>query len=423
MMLNKNLKMKDRGVAWLGQIPEGWEVRKVSRIFNKIGSGTTPNTSEKKYYKDGIIKWVNTGDLNDGVLEDCEKTISTIAMKELSSLTIYPANSLVVAMYGATIGKISILNFDSTVNQACCVLTNSDVANNVFIFYWFIANKKNIINLGYGGGQPNISQDIVRSLKIPLPPQKIQNKIVTYLDEKTAQIWKFVDDKKKMIGLLKEQKQAIIHQAITKGINKNAKMKDSGIAWLGQIPEGWKMLKFKFLYKASMGATILAQDLIENGQIPVYSATESDKIFGYVNDSSVILEKDDLVIPARGNSIGNLMIVKEERATSTQTTIYAKKLRDNKNNIDFIFHYCKSLANHLFEYEVTAIPQITVGQVKENPMLIPPIEIQKKIVAHIKKETSQIDTAIKKIEQEIELVEEYKKSLIFHAVTGKITIN
>ncbi len=415
----KLVKMKDSDIAWLGGIPEGWRIKRLKYIA-KIQTGGTPLKSDNENYSTNGIPWIKPDNLDD--LKPLNDSYEKVSEKGLISNPIISKDDILVCCIG-TVGKMGVAGCDLTFNQQINSVQFYEEINKQFGKYLILSSQEEHLRNSQIVVLAILNKTKQSNIKFPLPPIEKQDAIANYLDKKTAQIGKFIDDKKKMIGLLKEQKQAIIHQATTKGIDKNAKMKDSSIAWLGQIPEDWKMLKFKFLYKASMGATILAQDLIKNGKIPVYSATESDKIFGYVNDSSVILEKDDLVIPARGNSIGNLMIVKEERATSTQTTIYAKKLRDNKNNIDFIFHYCKSLANHLFEYEVTAIPQITVGQVKENPMLIPPVEIQKKIVAHIKKETSQIDIAIKKIEQEIELVEEYKKSLIFHAVTGKITIN
>ena len=195
------------------------------------------------------------------------------------------------------------------------------------------------------------------------------------------------------------------------------KYKETGVEWLKEIPVSWSILKFRFLYKSSMGSTILASDLVNSGIIPVYSATESDKIFGYVNKSQVILNKDDLVIPARGNSIGNLMIVKEDVATSTQTTIYAKKLYNNINDVRFVFYYCKSLSNILFEYEVTAIPQITVSQVKNNLIAIPPLFEQKEITKYLDEKTSKIDLLLQKLGRQKELLVEKRSALINKAVT------
>ena len=213
--LNPNVPMKDSKVKWIGEIPEQWSLRKISHSFNTIGSGTTPLTSNGAYYANGTIPWINTGDLNNDYLLDVNKTVSTFAVEDNSALKIYPKYSLVIAMYGATIGKIGITTFDACVNQACCVLAGSDYFTLRYIYYWFIANKKYIIDLGYGGGQPNISQEIIKSLRIPCPLIEEQEQIVEYLDKKIAETNETVQIIKDEIELLKEYKETLIYEVIT----------------------------------------------------------------------------------------------------------------------------------------------------------------------------------------------------------------
>ena len=153
---------KDSGVEWLREIPEHWEIMKTTHVFNKIGSGTTPTSTDTKYY-DGEINWLQTGDLTDNIISETSKKITYKALKDFSTLKIYPKNSLVIAMYGATIGKAGILDIETATNQACCVLSNAKQILEKYAFYWFLASKNNIISMGYGGGQPNISQDHVSS--------------------------------------------------------------------------------------------------------------------------------------------------------------------------------------------------------------------------------------------------------------------
>jgi type I restriction enzyme, S subunit len=162
---------KDSGVEWLGDVPEHWEVWKLSHAFEKIGSGTTPKSDEVTYYEDGTIPWINTGDLNDRELFDCDKKVTEFALKNHSSLKIFPANSLIIAMYGATIGKLGLLRFEATVNQACCVFCDCSEIQSKFLFYWFIGMRQHVVSMATGGGQPNISQDILRSLKLSTPKQ------------------------------------------------------------------------------------------------------------------------------------------------------------------------------------------------------------------------------------------------------------
>ena len=215
-------KYRPSGIDWIGDIPEDWEMRKISRSFKTIGSGTTPTAGSEEYYTNGTINWINTGDLNDGILSSCKKKITELAFDKFSTLKIYPKGTLLIAMYGATIGKTAILDFEACTNQACCALADSKIFHSKYVFYWFLSSKTDIINLSYGGGQPNISQEIIRFLKLPFPTIPEQTAIAEYLDEKTAQIDKLIANKLRLIELLKEERTAIINQAVTRGINPHA---------------------------------------------------------------------------------------------------------------------------------------------------------------------------------------------------------
>ena len=151
---------KDSGVEWIGEIPKEWEVKKLSYCFDNIGSGTTPTSGKSEYYFNGTINWLQTGDLNDGDILNTSKKITQKALYDYPTLRMYPAGSLVIAMYGATIGKTGILQIDTTTNQACCVLARSNSVNSKFAFYWLNSITKHVISLAYGGGQPNINQEM-----------------------------------------------------------------------------------------------------------------------------------------------------------------------------------------------------------------------------------------------------------------------
>ena len=191
--------------------------------------------------------------------------------------------------------------------------------------------------------------------------------------------------------------------------------KESEIEWIGKIPIDWKIKRFKRYFTSGMGETILKQDLDENGNIPVYSATEENLLFGYVKDSNINLKKGDLIIPARGNSIGSVKIINDSIATSTQTTIYSKKIR--KINEFFVYYYLTVFRNILFYYDNTAIPQITVSYVSENPIIVPPLDEQTRIAKHLDEQLLKIDTLINNTQLQIEKLQEYEKSVINTAVT------
>ncbi len=212
--LNPNVKMKDSGVEWIGEIPEHWEVKKANHIFKKIGSGTTPTAGDTKYY-DGEINWLQTGDLNDGFIKETNKKITLQAQRQFSTLKIYPIGSLVIAMYGATIGKLGLLQIETTTNQACCVLSSPDSMNVKFAFFWFTSSKQKIISMGYGGGQPNISQDLIKSIRLTVPPLEEQNEIINYLEKVSEKIIVGIHCKEKEIKKLKEYKATLINSAVT----------------------------------------------------------------------------------------------------------------------------------------------------------------------------------------------------------------
>ncbi|EMB5689447.1 restriction endonuclease subunit S [Acinetobacter baumannii] len=199
-----------------------------------------------------------------------------------------------------------------------------------------------------------------------------------------------------------------------------AEYKDSGVEWLGEIPSHWDLRKFKHHFRSAMGETILGADLIEDGKLPVYSATEGDHFFGYVNSSSVVLEKGDFVIPARGNSIGFPKLV-VTTSTCSQTTIYAKMHK--KIHSKFTFYYLLGCKPYLFQFVQTAIPQITVEEVKNNHLVHPSLEEQIKIANFLDYETAKIDHLIEKQQQLIELLKEKRQAVISHAVTKGLNPN
>lgn len=211
--LNPDVPLKDSGVEWIGQVPEHWEVKKITHIFPNIGSGTTPNSSDPSFYE-GNINWLQTGDLTDGYIYKTSKTITHKALQTYSTLKIYPKNSLVIAMYGATIGKVGLLQIETTTNQACCVLSAALNIEMKYIFYLFQGIKESLVAMSYGGGQPNISQEKIRSLKLPFPNASEQEQIADYLDKQTAKIDQTIALKTAHIEKLKEYKSVLINDVV-----------------------------------------------------------------------------------------------------------------------------------------------------------------------------------------------------------------
>ena len=180
---------------------------------------------------------------------------------------------------------------------------------------------------------------------------------------------------------------------------------DSNIYYLGKIPNNWISKKYKYFSDLRMGETILASSTVSEG-IPIYSATKEDKIFGYVKEANVKLKKGEFVIPARGNSIGYVSIVKEKEATCTQTTICSYNIHDINNK--FLYYSILGLNNEWFKFDGSAIPQITVEQVKDCILALPPENEQELIVEYLDNRVLLIDETIENNKKAIELLEEYK---------------
>ena len=214
--LDQNVKMKDSGVEWIGEVPAEWERRKISHSFTQIGSGTTPPTGQHEWYSDSGIPWVTTGELRENVITGTTKYVTPDAIEEFSALRIYPVGALAIAMYGATIGRLGILGVQAATNQACCVLAGEIFLSVRFAYYWLLASKQPIIDLyAVGGGQPNINQEIIANLRVPAPGIDEQREITNFLDGAVARIDLLTEKTQLSIDLLKERRSALIIASVT----------------------------------------------------------------------------------------------------------------------------------------------------------------------------------------------------------------
>ena len=186
----------------IGEIPEEWEVKKIIDIATTT-SGGTPSRAKKEYYENGIYPWVKTGELYNKYISETEEYITEDALKK-SSAKLVQEGAVIIAMYGATIGKLSIAKRSVTTNQACCsIICNDNICYNEYLYYRLDFEKENIINLGAGGAQPNISQDIIKSYKLAIPSIVEQQRIALILSEIDEKIDEYENKKKKLEELKK----------------------------------------------------------------------------------------------------------------------------------------------------------------------------------------------------------------------------
>lgn len=419
---------KDSGIECIGEIPSHWEVKKVNYCFEQIGSGTTPTAGKPEFYENGEFNWLQTGDLNDNEIYETSKKITQEALNEYSTLKFYPENSLVIAMYGATIGKTGLLKIESTTNQACCVLSKPKGLNQRFAFYWLNYVKPHIISLSYGGGQPNINQEQIRSLKIQCPTFQEQTAIAAYLDRKTAEIDELIADKKRLLELYEEEKTAIINELVTgkkvwdgHAWTEPAEVKDSGIEWLGEIPEHWEVKRFKYYF--NIITEKVEEDLPKIGLENIESKsgkfieTGSD----FAGQGVRFLPKDILFGKLRpylakvwlsdfeGQAVGDFYVFRSKQEVSPEFAKY--------RILDSSFIEVTNSSTY-----GSKMPRVSWEFIADLPIAFPKLHEQQSIVSHIKTECARIDAKKAKTEKLIALLTEYRTALISEVVTGKIKV-
>lgn len=433
----KYAEYKDSGVEWLGEIPSHWEMWKLSHAYNEIGSGTTPSTSNEENFE-GDIPWITTGELRENVILDTKKKVSQRTIELFPTLRKYPSGSVAIAMYGATIGRLGIFGIEATTNQACCVMTTSKIFNNKYLFYWLQAFKNEIIQLSSGGGQPNINQEKVASLKISAPIIKDQITVVDFLDHETAKIDTLITKQEKLIELLKEKRQAVISHAVTKGLNPNVPMKDSGVEWLGEVPEHWKIPRLKQLirYGSSISYGIVQPgDALDEG-IPFIQTTNISKGSFELEDfqkTSLSIESNyprsrleggEVILGIRA-SIGAAFVVPMNFKGVNLSRGIARIIPNNLLRSDFLVWFFKS--NAVDQYwglskQGSTFSEVSIETVKELNIVIPPIKEQVDIANYIANESSKFEKLMLSAEKQKNLLIERRTALISAAVTGKIDV-
>lgn len=434
--------MKDSGIAWIGEIPIDWNKNKVFRIFDIIGSGTTPKSNNEQNFI-GTIKWIQSGDINGAELFDCKTSISENAFNSSSALKIYRAPYIIIAMYGASVGNISISNIDACVNQACCVL-GGRVYNLKYAYYALKTAKDYLVWKAVGGGQPNISQDTIKQLWLPDPSQKAKERIARFLDVKCSHIDSVIEKTRAVIEEYKRLKQSIITQAVTKGIRPNRKMKYSGIKWIREIPIDWKailitrILDYSHPYPLGDGDHGLIKtesyqqtgvpyirvqnlswgtDLILNNLVYI-SEEDNNRI---INST---LKPNDILFAKTGATIGKTGIVPDSIPIANTTSHIGKLTVSDTVNSKYVFYCLSSHVGYRQFWERACLkatrPELTIDEIRSIKVILPDsFSEQSEIVAYLDEKTAAIDSLIQKKEQLITELEAYKKSLIYEYVTGK----
>lgn len=429
-------EMKDSGIEWIGEIPKEWEWCKVKNSTSFVGSGTTPTSSNQDFY-DGDINWIQSGDLYKTVVVDTVKKKLTVkALKSFSALHIYQAPFIVMAMYGASVGNTAFSKIDACCNQACCCIKNNKFFDLKFMYYWLEFAKMDFLGRAIGGTQPNISQDKIKNQYIVKPSLEEQQQIADFLDAKCSEIDAIADDVRKEISLLEDYKKSVINEAVTKGLDPDAEMKDSGIEWIGEIPKDWDLLKIGYVTKEISDIDhympsdsddidkvpyLMIGDLKENiSQIDFESCKYiSKKVYRALSIKSKP-EKENVIF-ARYATVGTVCFVDSEKQLLVSyacLTVKANELIKGR----FLFYYFKS--NAFLEEVSQYVKSNTQGNIGKESLIrakivVPKLKEQTQIISYLDTKCSEIDAIIADKKRQLYILAEYKKSLIYEYVTGK----
>ncbi|MCW7494650.1 restriction endonuclease subunit S [Leptospira sp. 2 VSF19] len=409
-------KYKDSRIEWIGEIPTEWKTLKIRHACEYIKSGTTPESSSEEFYG-GSILWVTTGELRESFIEDTAKKVNEKALRTYSALSFHPKGSVLIAMYGATIGRLGMLNKEAVSNQACLALFSKTKLFNRYLFYWLYATRDELIRISSGGGQPNVNQEKLASLRVSTPPLDEQKAIATFLDRETKKIDNLIAKQELLIALLEEKRQALISHAVTKGLDPKAKMKDSGVEWLGEIPEGWEVVSLRLKIKIASGDGI-SNHLVEAQKSETHSIPSigGNGIMGYTLSPNTL--KNAFAIGRVGALCGNVHFINYP-AWITDNALKISKWNDFENLYFFYLIYSAKL-NRLAS--TSAQPLITGETVKNLKVPLPAITEQKTIAEYLDAQTKKIDLLKEKAFSVIELLNEKRSALISSAVTGKIDV-
>ena len=428
-------RMKESGIDWIGQIPEEWEVKGIKHIFEEIGSGTTPKSDNETFY-DGDINWIQSGDLyqTDEVIK-VSKTITYQGFQSTSALKIYQQPFIALAMYGASVGNVAISCIDACVNQAVVVMLGTSEKVR-FGKYAIEASKNNLIFSAQGGTQPNISQNLIKNWNIPQPDSSEQTKIADFLDKKTAQLDKVKALLEEQIQKLKDYRASLIYETVTKGLDKTVPMKDSGINWIGEVPEGWGVKRLKYLVnKIGSGKTPLGGSEIfeETGILFIRSQNVHNGLIQLEDKSTYInrnihrqmigtsVEKNDILLNITGASIGR--VAKYDLDVEANVNQHVCIIRCDRFVLpDYLMYFIMSefgqfmIKIHQISGNREGLSFDNIGNFK---IIIPDLDYQYKISQYLNKKMLIINQMIKTKDQQIENINKQRQTLIYDYVTGK----
>jgi len=418
--------------GFIKNIPRHWKVDRIKDVIHDYHGGSTPRSDSQNWEK-GDIVWITPTDFQkykEKLLFDSERKITEIGLKSCST-KIVPKNTIIMCSR-ASVGDVRIAGTELCTNQGFINFIVDDTIFFKFLFYIIKGHLGDYFNeIAPGTTYKEISGTKAVIEKIPIPPFTEQKLISAYLDKTTAVINKAVSIKKEQLNKLEELKKSIIYKAVTKGLDDSVEMKDSGIEWIGEIPEEWEVKRIKrILVQCDYGISESTGDngnikILKMGNIEDGSLNENNiKYVDFVRDNLLLQKGDILYNRTNSHDIVGKAAIYDKNKSNYSFASYLVRLRTDESMNPYFLNYYINTPQFLDYARKLAIP--SVQQANLNPtrycqmfVPIPDLMVQSKIVLHINSKFKELSTASEKITLQIEKLEQYKKSLIHECVTGK----
>ena len=417
--MKRYAEYKDSGIEWIGEIPKAWEAKRLSHLF---GFGRGASISKENRTENGI-PCIHYGGIHfqygfsvNPKTDDVWCVNAEWAFNTPKAL-LHQGDFMFADTSEDVEGSGNFTYFNSTEKAIAGqgIILLRPVENFVYRYmaYMFdsINFRRQIQSSVYGVKVFHPTQTILRKCFSLLPTIQEQKIIAAYLDRKTAAIDALIADKLRLIDLLKEKRQALISEAVTKGLDPTVPMKDSGVEWIGEIPEAWEVKRLKNSAKICNGQEYKNFEVEENG-IPVYGSGGA-----FALSSKTIHDNPSVLLGRKGTINKPLYVIPP---FWTVDTMYYTDVYSNCD-AEFLFYLCTTIKFDYFQYG-SAVPSMTQKDLGNIKFSFPKKEEQIKIVDCIKAKTSKMDTLIADIQTQIEKLKEYRQSIISEAVTGKVKI-
>lgn len=424
---------KPSGIDWIGDIPEHWQVKRIKSVAHIYrGASPRPIDDEKYFDENGRYSWVRISDVTASgmYLLKTEQKLSELG----SSLSVKIKPGDLFLSIAGSVGKPIISMIEACIHDGFLWLKEPRINTKFLIFILYSDGIYG--GLGKLGTQLNLNSQIVGNIIIPIPIKEEQISIANYLDEQTQKIDSLISNKKSQIEKLKELRQIEINNAVTKGLNPNAEMKDSGIEWLGQIPKHWKVKRIKNVSNfVKTGSTPSTQndEYYENGEVPWFGPSSFNASIELKEASKVIsstaIEKGEaplfpsnsILLVGIGATIGKSAIFRLSFSCNQQiNVIYFKKII-YPDYAAYLMKIYESIIIKIANF--ATLPIFNQSSTANLSFLAPPIEEQIQISDYLHHKTNTIAKIIENLESQIQKLEALRKIRIYEAVTGKIKIH